>query len=74
MKTRGAWVAQLLKRLTSAQVVISRFMGSSPASGSVLTAQGPLQIFCPLSLCPSPTHALSLKNKYLKDHAISCYR
>ena len=35
----GAWVAQSVKRLTSAQVTISRFMGSSPASGSVLTAQ-----------------------------------
>ena len=30
--------AQSVKRLTSAQVVISRFVGSSPASGSVLTA------------------------------------
>ena len=35
---RGAWVAQSVK-LTSTQVMISRFMGSSPASGSVLTAQ-----------------------------------
>ena len=37
--TRGAWVAQSVKRLTSAQVVISPFVGSSPASGSVLTAR-----------------------------------
>ena len=29
-----------VERLTSAQVMLSRFMGSSPASGSVLTAQG----------------------------------
>ena len=36
---RGAWVAPLVKHLTLAQVVISQFMGSSPASGSVLTAQ-----------------------------------
>ena len=36
---RGAWVAQSIKRLTSAQVVISRSVSSSPASGSVLTAQ-----------------------------------
>ena len=36
---RGAWVAQSLKRPTLAQVMISRFVGSSPASGSVLTAQ-----------------------------------
>ena len=36
---RGAWVAQSVKRPTSAQVMISWFMGSNPASGSVLTAQ-----------------------------------
>ena len=35
-KTRGAWVAQWVKRLTSAQVMTSRFVGSSPASGSLL--------------------------------------
>ena len=34
----GAWVAQLVKNLTSAQVVILRFVSSSLASGSVLTA------------------------------------
>ena len=33
-------MAQLVKRLTSAQVMISWFMSSSPSSGSVLTAQG----------------------------------
>ena len=32
-------MAQLVKHLTSAQVTISWFMGSSPMSGSVLTAQ-----------------------------------
>ena len=36
---RGAWVAQSVRRLASAHVVISRFVSSSPASGSVLTAQ-----------------------------------
>ena len=36
---RGTWVAQLVKRLTSAQVVISQLVSSSPTSGSVLTAQ-----------------------------------
>ena len=49
----GAWVAHLVKRRTSAQVTISRFVGSSPASGSVLTAQSLelLRILClPLSL------------------------
>ena len=32
-------MAQSVKRLTSAQVTISRFVGWSPASGSVLMAQ-----------------------------------
>ena len=35
----GAWVAQPVKRLILAQVIISRFMSSSPALGSVLRAQ-----------------------------------
>ena len=35
----GAWVAQLAERPTSAQVMISWLVSSSPASGSVLTAQ-----------------------------------
>ena len=34
----GAWVAQSVERPTSAQVIISWFVSSSPASGSVLTA------------------------------------
>ena len=37
--SQGAWVAQSVERLTSAQVMISRFVGLSPASGSVLPAQ-----------------------------------
>ena len=40
-RNRGTWVAQsVVERPISAQVVISRFVTSSPASGSVLTAQG----------------------------------
>ena len=35
----SAGAAQLVKHLTSAHVMISQFMGSGPASGSVLTAQ-----------------------------------
>ena len=35
----GAWVALSVERPASAQVVISRSVSSSPASGSVLTAQ-----------------------------------
>uniref|UniRef100_A0A8C8YG48 Rho family-interacting cell polarization regulator 2 n=1 Tax=Panthera leo TaxID=9689 RepID=A0A8C8YG48_PANLE len=38
-RSRGAWVAQLVERPTSAQVMISQSVSSSPASGSVLTAQ-----------------------------------
>ena len=37
-KLRGAWVAQLVKHLTSAQVMISWFKGLSPESGSMLRA------------------------------------
>ena len=36
---QGAWVVQSVERPTLAQVMISRPMSSSPASGSVLTAQ-----------------------------------
>ena len=35
----GAWVAQSVKHLTLAQVMVSQFMSSSPTSGSVLVAQ-----------------------------------
>ena len=35
----GAWVAQSVKRPTSAQAMISPSVRSSPATGSVLTAQ-----------------------------------
>ena len=55
--TRDAWVAQSVKRLTLAEVMISWFVGSSPMSGSVLTAWslGPaLDSVSPI-LCPSPT-------------------
>ena len=38
-ENRGAWVAQSVKRPTSAQVTISRSMSSSPVSGSGLMAQ-----------------------------------
>ena len=37
--SRGAWVAQSVERPTLAQVMISWCVSSSPASGSVLTAQ-----------------------------------
>ena len=68
-KIRGSWVAQLVTRLTSAQVMIAQFVGLSPSLGSVLTETGTcFGFFVSLSLCPSPTCTLSLslsfKNKY----------
>ena len=39
INNRGAWVAQLVKRLTLAHVMILRFVSLSPVSGSVLTAR-----------------------------------
>ena len=66
-KSGGAWVALSVKCLTSAQVMISRFMSLSPTSGSVLTAQSlepasdsvfpslSLPVPCSLSVCLSLT-------------------
>ena len=71
-------MAQSVERPTSAQVMISWFVGSSPASGSVLTAQSlepawdsvspslsapPSLVLC---LSVSVSVSLSLKNKHLK--------
>ena len=58
-----AWSAE---RPTLAQVMISWSVGSSPASGSVLTAwnlepaSDSVSLSLSLSLCPSLAHALSL--------------
>ena len=66
---KGACVAQLVRRLTSAQVMILQFMSLSPASGSVLTAQSlePAldSVFPPLSAPPLLTLCVSqsLNNK-----------
>ena len=70
---RGAWVAQSVEHPTSAQVMISQLMGSSPASGYVLTAQGlepasdsvfpPLSAPSLLALCLSLSLFLSLSQK-----------
>ena len=64
----GAWVAQLVKWPTLAQVTILQFTGSSPSSGSVLTAQSlepALDSVSPYSSGPPPL-TLSLSNKHLK--------
>ena len=56
-------MAESLKHLTSAQVVISQLVGSSPAWGSVLTAWSLLWILClPLSLTLPRLRCVSLKN------------
>ena len=57
----GTWVAQLVsvQLLISAQVMISWFMGSSPVSSSVLTAQSLLGILS-TSVSASPLLSLSL--------------
>ena len=67
-------MAQLVKRLTSAQVMTSRFVSLSPLSGSVLTAQSlePASDSVPPSFSGSPllmlslslSLSLSLKNKH----------
>ena len=62
-------MAQSVKRPTSAQVMISQFVGLSPASGSVLTARSlePASRFCvSFSLCPSPACTLSVSQMYLE--------
>ena len=59
----GAWVAQSVKCLTFAQVMISQFVSSSPALGSVLTAQS----LKPASDSVSPSLSLPL----LCSHSVS---
>ena len=53
----GAWVAQSVKHPAWAQVMISQYMSSSPASGSLLSAQILLWILYPHS---DPLSVLSL--------------
>ena len=61
-------MAQWVNRPTSAQVITSQLVSSSPMSGSVLTARSlePASdsVFS-LSLCPSPAHTLSLSQKQI---------
>ena len=54
-----------LQPLILAQVTLSRFVSSSPVSGSVLTMQNLLGIIS-LSLCPSLSLSLSQNKLYLK--------
>ena len=63
-------MAQLVKCLTSAQVMISRFVGSSPMSVSVLTAQslepapdsGSFSLSAPPQLVSSLSLSVSFKD------------
>ena len=64
-KEGDAWVAQLVKCPTSAYVMISRFVSSSPATGSMLTAQS----LEPSSDSGSPS--LSLLLPYLHSVSLS---
>ena len=65
---QGTWVAQSVKCPASAQVMVSRFVGSSPTWGSVLSAQSlepALDSVSPsLSAPPLLALCLSLKNKH----------
>ena len=56
----GAWVAQSLKHLTSAQVMVSQLVSSSPTSGCVLTARSlePASDSASPCLCVPPLLAL----------------
>ena len=58
-------MAQLVKRPTSAQVVISRFVSSSPEVGSVLTAQSlePASDSVPASLSLPLPYSCSVSQK-----------
>ena len=63
---RGAWVAQSVKHLTVAQVIL-KFVSSSPTSGSVLMARSlepaSHSVSPSLSVFPSPTLPLKKTNK-----------
>ena len=55
----GAWVTQSVERPTLAQVMISRLVSSSPASGPVLTAQSLEPASDSVSPSLSPPNALT---------------
>ena len=68
---RGAWVARSVEHLILAQVTISWFVSSSPASGSVLTARSlepALDFVSPSLSLPQPTHILSLSLSKIHKH------
>ena len=68
---RGAWVAQSVKHPTSAQVMISWFVGSRPASGSVLTAQSLESALDPVSPSLSASPLLTHTHTHTHTHSLS---
>ena len=80
----GAWVAQSVKHLTLAQVMILQFVASSPTVVSVWTAQSlepasdsvyPTLSASPLltfHVCPSLSPSLSKINKTIKIFFLKC--
>ena len=67
-------VAQSVKCPTSAQIMISWFMSWSPPSGSLLSVQSLLQLFCPsLSLCTPHWFSVSISLNIInlkKNHSV----
>ena len=64
---QGDWVAQSVRHPTSAQVVISWFLGLSPASGLLPAVWNLLQTFCP----PLPVPRLRALSEMSKNEQIS---
>ena len=62
-ENKCAWVSQLVERLTLAQVMISLLVGSSPALGSVLTAQSQEPALDSVSFSDPPLLVLCLSQK-----------
>ena len=69
-KKGGAWEAQSVERPASAQIMILRSVSSSPASGSVLTAQSlePVSDSVSPSLSAPPLLMLSLSLSKINKH------
>ena len=70
-------MAQSIQCPTSAPAMVSRFVGLSPASGSVLTAQNlePASDSVSPSLSdPPPIHALSLSVSKINKRLKKCFK
>lgn len=65
---RGAWVAQLAECLTSARVIISWLVSSSPTSSSLLSLQSLFLVPCPLPLLKLSQKTNKQKQKTKPKH------